>query len=377
VTTPPKPHLEAALQHDIDLIRSKLMSMVALDEQALTRGLEAFLKGDRQLAYSVILRDQDVDALETELDRLCIEFIVRHQPAAGLLRFVYSASKIVGALERIGDYAESIARQVLLMTAGPPAVPTDRFVEIANLAIPMLHNSMRAFLEKNPDLARTTVANEPRVNQVRDAINADLVGWRQRGELALEDLPAMITVARRFERVSDQATNICEEALYFATGEYQRHRVREGFRVLFVDDDNSCTSQIAEAVANQKAPRRFTFASAGIQAGVVDPRTIQFLADKGIDASHQRAKVVSDIPELDQVQVIVALCKEGQKAFPKRPAKTLGIDWFVPAPSKVRGNVAEIRTAYEAAFDSLSNHIDDLVQAILEDPINEHAQPAQ
>jgi phosphate transport system protein len=377
VTTPPKPHLEAALQHDIDLIRSKLMSMVALDEQALTRGLEAFLKGDRQLAYSVILRDQDVDALETELDRLCIEFIVRHQPAAGLLRFVYSASKIVGALERIGDYAESIARQVLLMTAGPPAVPTDRFVEIANLAIPMLHNSMRAFLEKNPDLARTTVANEPRVNQVRDAINADLVGWRQRGELALEDLPAMITVARRFERVSDQATNICEEALYFATGEYQRHRVREGFRVLFVDEDNSCTSQIAEAVANQKAPRRFTFASAGIQAGVVDPRTIQFLADKGIDASHQRAKVVSDIPELDQVQVIVALCKEGQKAFPKRPAKTLGIDWFVPNPSKVRGNVAEIRTAYEAAFDSLSNHIDDLVQAILEDPINEHAQPAQ
>jgi phosphate transport system protein len=187
------------------------------------------------MTYSVILCDQDVDSLETELDRLCLEFIVRHQPAAGHLRFVYSASKIVGALERIGDYAESIARQVLLLTAGPPPVPTDRFVEIANLAIPMLHNSMRAFLDKNPDLARATMANEPRVNQVRDAINADLVGWRERGKLALQDLPAMITVARRFERVSDQATNICEEALYFATGEYQRHRTREGFSVLFVD----------------------------------------------------------------------------------------------------------------------------------------------
>ena len=377
MTTPPKPHLEAALQHDIDLIRSRLMHMVALDEQALTRGLEAFLKGDRQLAYSIILRDQDVDALETELDRLCIEFIVRHQPAAGLLRFVYSASKVVGALERIGDYAESIGRQVLLLTAGAPAVPTERFVEIANLAIPMLHNSMRAFLDGNPDLARATMASEPRVNQVRDAINADLVGWRERGELSLQDLPAMITVARRFERVSDQATNICEEALYFATGEYQRHRVREGFRVLFVDEDNSCTSQIAEAVANQKSPRRFTFASAGISAGAIDPGTIQFLADKNIDASHQRAKTVAEIPQLDQVQVIVALCKEGQQAFPKRPAKTLGIDWFVPDPSKVRGTGPEIRAAYEAAFQSLSDHIDDLVQAILEDPINEHAQHAQ
>lgn len=375
MTTPPKPHLEAALQHDIDFIRSKLMQMVALDEQALTRGLDAFLRGDRQLAYSIILRDQDVDALETELDRLCIEFIVRHQPAAGLLRFVYSASKVVGALERIGDYAESVARHVLLLTPGPPAVPTDRFVEIANLAIPMLHNSMRAFLDKNPDLARATMASEPRVNQVRDAINSDLVGWRERGELALHDLPAMITVARRFERVSDQATNICEEALYFATGEYQRHRAREGFRVLFVDEDNSCTSQMAEAIANQKAPRRFTFASAGIQLGAIDPRTIQFLADRGIDSSHQRAKTLDAIPDLDQVQVIVALSREGQKAFPKRPAKTLGIDWFVPNPSRGRGTVADVRVAYEDAFRSLSDHIDDLVQAILEDPTNEHAQP--
>ena len=89
------------LQHDIDLIRAKLLAMLALDEQALTRAFHAFLKRDRQLAYSVILRDQDVDALDTELDRLCLEFIVRHQPAASHLRFVYSASKIVNLLERV------------------------------------------------------------------------------------------------------------------------------------------------------------------------------------------------------------------------------------------------------------------------------------
>ena len=376
MTTVPTPHLEAALQHDIDHIRAKLLTMASLDEQSLNRALEAFLRGDRQTAYSIILRDQDVDTLEIEVDRLCMEFIVRHQPAAGVLRFVYSASKIVGALERIGDYAESVARQVLLLSTLPPAVPTDRFVEIANLAVPMLHNSMRAFLDKNPDLARATMASEPRVNQVRDAIYADLVRWRERGLLALEDLPPMITVARRFERVSDYATNICEEALYWATGEYQKHRsAREGFRVLFVDDNNSCVSQMAEAIANHMAARRFTFGSAGIDHGAVDPLTIQFLSEKGIDASHQRAKTVSEVPDLDQVQVMVALSKEGQKAFPKRPAKALGFGWFVPDPSKVRGTPSQIRQAYEGAFESLSQHIHDLAQAILEDPTDEDPPP--
>jgi phosphate transport system protein len=365
LSTPSTPHLEALLQHDINLIRARLLDMAALDEEALTRAFHAFLKRDRQAAYSVILRDQDVDAMETELDRLCLEFIVRHQPAAAHLRFVYSASKIVNELERIGDYAESIARQVLLMGSSPFEVPVEKFSEIANLAIPMLHNAVRAFVDKNPELARTTMASERRVNEVRDSLSDDLVEWRQEGRVPLEALPPLITVARRFERVSDQATNICEEALYFATGEYVRHQPREGFRVLFVDESNGCLSRMAEAIGNGMGAKRFSFSSAGIVAGDVDPQTIRFLADKGTDVSHQPSRAVDQVPQLDQVEVIVALCKGAEKAIPKRPAKNVGLDWFMADPSSTRGTPEEVRAAYQRTYETLTSHIRDLVQAVL------------
>src|SRR5579872_1856677 len=255
--------------------------MLALDEQALTRALAAFIRRDRQQAYSVILRDQDVDAMDAALDQLCLEFIVRHQPAAGHLRFVYSASKIVNLLERCGDYAESIARQVLLLSSLDYEAPTEQFNQIANLAIPMLHNAVHAFVNRNVDLARSTMASEPRVNQIRDSLTSELVDWREQGRLPLEALPSLITVARRFERVSDQATNISEQALYFATGQYLRHKVREDFRVLFVDQTNGCLSRIAQVVAEGLAAKRFWFDSAGLTAGAVEPQTIRFLADKG------------------------------------------------------------------------------------------------
>jgi phosphate transport system protein len=377
LASPPPSHLQAVLQHDIDLIRAKLLEMLALDEQALTRSLQAFLRRDRQLAYSVILRDQDVDALDATIDQLCLEFIVRHQPTAGHLRFVYSASKIVNLLERCGDYAESVARQVLLLSSLNYEVPLEKFQQIANLAIPMLHNAVHAFVDRNADLARTTMAVEPRVNQIRDSLNADLVELREEGKLPLEALNPLTTIGRRFERVSDQATNISEQALYFTTGQYLRHLVRQDFRVLFVDQANACLSRIAEAVANGLGAKRFTFDSAGVTAGAVDPQTIRFLAEKGIDVSHAASKSVDQVPNLEQVQVIVALCREAEGAFPQKPSKSLGLQWLVPDPSQAQGTAGEPRAEYERAFQALTTHIRDLVQAILgDDEISHPQQPS-
>ena len=363
----PPSHLEAVLQHDIDLIRAKLLEMMALDEQALTRGFSAFLKRDRQMAYSVILRDQDVDALDAALDQLCLAFIVRHQPAAGHLRFVYSASKIVNLLERVGDYAESIARQALLLSSVNFEVPTEKFNELANLAIPMLHNAVHAFVERNADLARTTMASEPRVNQIRDSLTSDLLDWREQGRLPLEALNPLMTIARRFERASDQAVNICEQALYFATGEYLRHLVREDYRVLFVDQENACLSRMAEAVAASLGIRRFSFESAGVTARPVAPQTVRFLAEKGVDVSHRSSRSVGDVPQLERVQIVVALSKEAEQAAPSQPHKALGLRWLVPDPSELRGTPEEVRAEHERAWESLTNHTRDLVQAILGD----------
>lgn len=365
MSTPTTPHLEAALQRDIDIIRSKILDMARLDERALQRAMQALSTRDRQLAYSVILCDQDVDALETELDRLCLEFIIRHQPAAAHLRFVYSASKIVNELERIGDYAESMARQVLALSELSLGVPLDDFHEMAKLSVPMVHNAVRAFVDKNPDLARATMASEPLVNQARDSLNARLVAWREEERLPLEALPPLMNIARRLERVSDQATNVCEEALYFTTGQYLRHMPHDGYRVLFVDASHGCLSRMAEAIGIGLGSPRFTFMSAGVDPRPVDPQTLRVLGDRGVDVSGQPSRTVGQVPGLDQIQVVVSLGAGGERFMPERPAKkTVGLDWRVANPADLVGTPGEVRAAYDRAWETLTAHVRDLVQAI-------------
>src|ERR1041385_5865235 len=136
-------HLEESLQRDIDRIRGKVKEMAGLAERALCRCLKALGEKNRVLAYSVILGDQRIDELEKEVDRLCLEFLVRQQPVAGPLRLAYATIRINLELERVGDYAEAIARQVLKLTAMDAPIPIERFAEIANLSIAMLHDAVQ------------------------------------------------------------------------------------------------------------------------------------------------------------------------------------------------------------------------------------------
>lgn len=360
-------HLEATLQRDIDLIRAKIQDMARHAEQALTTCLKALQESNRQLAYSVILRDREIDELEKQIDRLCLEFIIRQQPVARHLRFVYSTIKINAELERIGDYAESIARQIIKLQSFDLKSFHPQFVEIANLSIPMLHAAVRAFVEQDAELARKTMAIEDEVDVLRHKINATLLRANAENKIPLEALTPLMTIARRLERVSDQAKNICEEVLYICTGETYKHQGTEALRVLFVDQDNACLSQMAEAIAVALGQSGFVFTSAGLEPKPVSPATVKFLKEKGIDISRNASKSVQQIPNLEHYQVMIALAPEGKRAFGAAGTKTINLDWTVPDPCKVQGPPAEAQAAHEKAFQSLSDQIRDLVEAIIGD----------
>jgi phosphate transport system protein len=361
---------EATLQRDIDLIRSKVLEMANLAEKALRDALRAVVERNRQAAYSVVLRDQNIDDLEKQIDRLCLEFLVRQQPVAGHLRFVYATIKINAELERIGDYAESIARQALKIAHLPEVPAVKRFEEIANHSIPMLRDAVRAFTDQNAELAKSTMVVEEKVDELRNQINAELLGMRQEDRIPLEALTPLMTIARRFERVSDQAKNICEEVLYMCTGEYSKHKGTEVLRLLFVDEHNSCVSQMAEGIANALGQPRLVFASAGMDPKPIDPATQKYMKEKGIDIVRQHSKSVEQIPNLDHYQVIIALAKEAEKVFPPPPTKTVSLGWSVQDPSKVAGSPEQVKAAYDAAYQYTSAHINDLVEAILGDKID-------
>jgi len=361
-------HYETSLKRDIDRIREKLQEMGHLAELALDGALRAFVECDPQRAYTVILRDRRIDELEREIDRLCLEFLVRQQPAARHLRFAYSTIKINLELERVGDYAESIARQAIKLSNLDLSAPVEAMEQIALKCISMLRDAVQAFTTEDELLARRVMADEEAVDAMRSEINAEIFKRCQEGQIPMQAFTPLRTIARRFERASDQAKNISEEAIYVATGDYAKHSEAEIWRVVFIDEHNHCRSQMAEAIGESLDQPGFVFASAGLNPEPIDRKTAEFLKEKGIAPSRFDTQSVEQVPNLDAAQIIVALDPAAKRAFPK-PTKAVCIDWSLPDPSKVDGDDSAKAAAYEEAFNFLHEHISGLTAAVLGDQI--------
>ncbi|MGH7973515.1 MAG: phosphate signaling complex protein PhoU [Limisphaerales bacterium] len=360
-------HLEESLQRDIGLLRAKITEMAALVESALKVSLQAMLDRNRRLAYSVILRDQYIDELETEVDRLCLEFLIRHQPAGTHLRFVYATIQINKALERIGDYAESIARQVLVISAIEPQPSYSKFVELADLSLHMVRDAVQSFLRQDADLALRTMSIEERANSLRTAINEDLAELSRQNHLPTTALNPLMTVARRLERSADQAKNLCEDVLYLCTGEFVKHKKADGFRILFLDWTNSCLGQMAEGLGKSLGLPRVAFASAGRVPQPIDPRVVKFMAGKRIDISQQSSKSLEQVLKWEDYQVIVALGARALEGLPIRSNKPILLTWPIKDPSEEEG-FADDEAAFESAYQALELNLRELAAAIFDEP---------
>jgi phosphate transport system protein len=346
-------HYEASLERQIEELRQLVLEMAARAEASLNDCITALEKSDRQLAYAIILRDRYIDELDRRIDRQCLEFLIRQQPAGKHLRFAAALLKMNLELERVGDYAKNIAKQVIKLSTLEGSLPVNSLLDLGRRAVPMLAKSVQAFATEDVAAARWVIAEETKTEALRGTIGEMLFDERQSGRIPLEAFTAMNNVARRFERVADQAKNISQETLYMVTGDYVKHRDLMALGVVFLDATNSRASQMAEAIGRGLRNSNFQFMSAGAEPIALEPGLTEFMRQKGYDLEDAQPKRTGDVPDIESAQVFVLLSPRARSIVPANP-RAVTLEWIVEDPSD-----------YQRTFGFLKKQIEDLVTALL------------
>ncbi len=203
----------------INSLREDLLRMGSMVEQALLHALHALKTWDALEAARVTGDDPKIDAAWRDLEERTIRLLATQQPiVASDLRLITTVTAIAGELERIGDYANSIARRVRRAVRRPSLLlPPPQINEMATLAIQMINTSLEAFLRQDTDLAHSLSATDERVDELEDRLRERLIAEAQARPEQLEAVIDLIEVVHALERSADRATNIGERVIYLCT----------------------------------------------------------------------------------------------------------------------------------------------------------------
>jgi phosphate transport system protein len=213
----------AEFDRELGRLESDLILMSGLVEQAIYGALSALKNRDIERSQQVIDEDDRIDQTELEIEKTCIELIRKESPLASDLRRIVATLQIVGELERIGDYAEGIAKISLTMGSQPPLKELIDIPRMGDMAVNMLKRSIEAFISKDPETVRkitNDLENEDdAVDDLYSTVQADLMELVKSNPDNAERATYLMWVAHNVERVADRAMNIVERSLYQATGE--------------------------------------------------------------------------------------------------------------------------------------------------------------
>ena len=212
---------------ELEDLQKQLLEMAGMVELAIHESVLSLTERDTERAQRVLANEALINQKEIRIDALATRLLALQQPMARDLRFLTAAIKINNDLERMGDLAVNIVERALSLISQPPVKPLIDIPQMARLAESMVHRSLDAFVKRDASLARGVLVSDDAVDDLRDAITDELVGFMQRDPSTVSRALDLILVSRNLERVADHATNIAEDVLFFVEGVDVRHHAEE------------------------------------------------------------------------------------------------------------------------------------------------------
>jgi len=214
------------IESELVLLKKEVDEMWNLVYNQIDRAGEAVLTLDKELAQQVIVRERRVNAFELKIDSDVEDVIALYNPVAIDLRFVLAMLKINTNLERLGDFAEGIARFVI--KCDEPALDDEllrrlRLQEMFAQVLSMLETAKNALSQESIELATSVFAKDNLLDDINHDVTTVLTEYLQEHPENLFSCLNLVGVFRKLERAGDHINNMAEEIVFFIDAKVLKH----------------------------------------------------------------------------------------------------------------------------------------------------------
>jgi len=249
----------------------------------------------------------------------------------------------------------TIAREAVQLGEVPSGQVVSELETISTEARSVLSEAISAFNSSNAERARNASVMAKKVEHDMDGIYAELLDSADNAGGCNRNTMIYLIIFSQLKRVADQAKNLAEEAIFVETGESKQPKV---YRILFLDEDNSCLGPMAQLIASKIYPEIGQYTTAGVHpADQLNANMVAFMQQRGFDLSAVAPQELDSSREsLAEYHVIAGLHKKVLKTVVKIPFRTSALNWKdVSIPED------DDAEAWETLHKTLALHIKELM----------------
>ena len=217
-------HTSTHYEKELQEIKNDLIYLGALAEKAIQLAMDSLTQRNSDFARKVIAEDDEIDKRDGQLEEKCIRILALRQPTAIDLRFITTAIKITGHLERIGDMAVNIAEKAIQLNELPRLKPYVDLPRMAILVNEMIRNSLDAFINENLKLTQKVHEHEQVVDDLNEQIFRELLTFMLDDSKTIQRAIFIMQVSKNLERIADHSKGIADMVIYMITGKSVRHQ---------------------------------------------------------------------------------------------------------------------------------------------------------
>lgn len=195
----PAPHT------DIQQIDAKMFQLFALVVEALAAATDALLSGDRHVAAVLSGRDELVDNVYNDVERLVNRAVAFESRDEKDLRVLLAALRVVPELERSHELAEHIARRAAY-GLGAELTPRARGLidRMGKVGMTMWRKAADSWYDKEGKVADELAQRDEEMDELQAVLVSEVAASGAPSSVAME----LALVARFYERLGDHAVNV-------------------------------------------------------------------------------------------------------------------------------------------------------------------------
>ena len=218
--TPAGSHMpREILDREMQEIKDDILRMGSLVEEAIRNAIAALVAHDAAGATEVILADRRINEMQRRVNELVTRTIATQGPVARDLRFLLALDHVGYELERMGDHAASVAKQVRKLAPEPPLKRYVDLPRMGEVASSLVGGILRALVDIDVTMARAIAARDDEIDALYHRTFDEVVDLMRADPANVERGTRILFSAHYLERIGDRVTNIAEDVLFLASGE--------------------------------------------------------------------------------------------------------------------------------------------------------------